>query len=337
MEDIESEDFVKGKENFGLGKYQEALICFNQALKEVEKYKNIPPIEIYASCKASIYYYIGKSHLYLKQYDEAAIAFYKKTEWTPECYDSFDSLGLAYQNIGHIVKAEECHIIALEINPNFSSALHNLGLLKFKQGKYSESSSLLFKAYSIDKENPYILHSLANLLDKIGQSKESLQYYEAGLKFVSKDNTELFNALKQDYSEALNQVGHELYQDNKFDEASKYYSKALYHNPKNIITLNQLGMCASEQGNPSKALEYFNQIIKISEGKDADAWLNRAYCLMKQNKLILAKGAINISLDLNPDDETAIETYQEIMTKRTITKWKDFVKNQKSDRNEILR
>ncbi|MFV9875167.1 MAG: hypothetical protein AB8U25_01495 [Rickettsiales endosymbiont of Dermacentor nuttalli] len=60
----------------------------------------------------------------------------------------------------------------------------------------------------------------------LGNEEQAISFYKQSLGNCN-NNIELIDSINQDYSEAVNQIGHILYQENKYCEAEELYNTVL--------------------------------------------------------------------------------------------------------------
>lgn len=108
--------FRQGKTLYGRGKYEEALVCFEEAIR-------------LRSSKANYFVFLAKSESKVPSFQEKAEEdFNKAIELEPWNVDCFVALGEFYSQEGLSVKAKRQFKKALDIDPDNKIALKALGL-----------------------------------------------------------------------------------------------------------------------------------------------------------------------------------------------------------------
>jgi tetratricopeptide (TPR) repeat protein len=78
---------------------------------------------------------------------------------------------------GRLDLSEQYLLRALESNPDYASALENLGIVYAMTGRLEESFATLKKADAADPDNPRILTNIGNTLMNMGRTKEAESYF----------------------------------------------------------------------------------------------------------------------------------------------------------------
>lgn len=96
----------------------------------------------------------------------------------PIHWETYNNMGLIYQELKQTSKAQEMFQMALSLNPRYVKGVNNLGLLYFHQGKWEESANQFRKVLELD---PHFLPAYINLSTvlkrqgKFDQARKSLQ------------------------------------------------------------------------------------------------------------------------------------------------------------------
>jgi tetratricopeptide (TPR) repeat protein len=96
------------------------------------------------------------------------------------------------------------------------------------------------------------------------------------------------------------QQGVVLHRQGKFQEARTHYETVLRHAPRNFDALHLLGVIAAQTQDNTRALELFDQALKVNPGS-ADAWSNRGIALKNLNRFSQALESLEKALALKPD------------------------------------
>jgi tetratricopeptide (TPR) repeat protein len=84
----------------------------------------------------------------------------------------------ALNAIQNYTKAIECCNKSLEIDPNYTLALHFKGLSLYYLGKYREAIECYDRILIFDPKLRIVLINKGNALDKLGKHKEAKKYYD---------------------------------------------------------------------------------------------------------------------------------------------------------------
>lgn len=128
--------YEKGIELLNLWKYDEAIECFNKALKIEPADHNILNLK-------------GAALMNLERAKEAIECFDKALEIDPNIENILNNKGLALSDIGKHDEAIQCYDKAVEINPNYEKAYYNKGLELDLLGKLDDALKLYDKAVEL--------------------------------------------------------------------------------------------------------------------------------------------------------------------------------------------
>ncbi|MEK6152558.1 tetratricopeptide repeat protein [Flavobacteriaceae bacterium 3-367] len=204
------------------------------------------------SDKQNSYYYLvlGQNYFFLEDYDLSAANFKKVIDNSKKNADS-EHLGEAYYGLGDINYLKWAYFKQEEAL-NISKAYLDSSLIQAKQGKLFELESK-------------VLYRLGTILQIQGQNKESLQYFEKGLK-ISFSISDTAGMIRNDTHKAA-----ELMRNGKLDSALFHYTRA-YNYGKQINSnyteahsLCNLGQYYFDIDETLKAKSYFDKAMYLSE------------------------------------------------------------------------
>ena len=101
---------------------------------------------------------------------------------TKEASDYNSDLGIQYLQKGHLNRANEKLLKALEQNPNAPKPNHYFALLQERLGNKAKASQYFQKAISLDPKNPEIRNNYGSFLCKNGQPKKAVQQFLTAVK-----------------------------------------------------------------------------------------------------------------------------------------------------------
>jgi tetratricopeptide (TPR) repeat protein len=103
--------------------------------------------------------------------------------------DAFFNMGKAYEKKSDYLAARNCYKGAVELDPKFSNALCDLGMVQIKIGETTDKADEfekalinLDKALSINPNDYIAYYHKGNALEKLGRVKEAIRAYE---KFIN--------------------------------------------------------------------------------------------------------------------------------------------------------
>ncbi len=249
--------------------------------------------------KREAHYYLANTYMKTQKYDLAEQSFLKSLELQPddqqtiitliELYDTTNqpekrirlmeqlatanddyelwlAVGNLYSQSGNNAKARESFQKALQINPDYSTAIVRLGFMYYDEENYVEAIPLLEKAFDQAPDNDIIGRRLAISYQKSNRLDQAIARYE-GLIKNDPNNVQAY----------LNVIG--LYRTQASDATDPKVVNQL--NQKAIDTINAL-----KKVDPENALVYLNlAAIYLSQSKYNDAETNANLALAKNPNL----------------------------------------------------
>ncbi len=157
------EDFMawynKGLALAKLGKYEEAIECFDKA---IELNPNFAPA----------WNNKGVALAKLGKYEEAIKCYDKALEIDPNYYYAWNNKGVALAKLGRYEEAIKCYEKAIQINPNYVDAWYNLGLALSKLGRYEEAIKCFDKVLKLKPDYQSAKETKEIVEKKIKQIKD---------------------------------------------------------------------------------------------------------------------------------------------------------------------
>lgn len=267
----------------------------------------------------------GLAKYELGKYDEAIADQTKAIALNPAWVsDAYVRRGRAYWAKKDLINASIDFDNALRLNPNSVFALINKALIFSERKIFDIAIANVTKAMTLKPDDAELYLTRGDIYKASADTPKALADYEQAAKLAPRSNIPytkriaLFKEAKAvadlvaEYDryvkafplEGLNARGHYYY-------FAKDYPKALadFHewnrlDPKSIAALQMLVYSYEETGDPTKALMYSDQVIKLRPGY-YDHTI-RARILFKLKKYYDASLAIEQALKLDPEDYNAL-------------------------------
>jgi protein O-mannosyl-transferase len=115
-------------------------------------------------------------------FEKAIPELEKSIEIYPEYSDAIGELGLAYQSLGDFKQAMKLNNRALEINPNQHSVINNVGAILFLQNKTSEAIPYFKKTLELNPNHRDAAGNLGSCYGTLGQYEEAIYWFKKAIE-----------------------------------------------------------------------------------------------------------------------------------------------------------
>lgn len=215
--------------------------------------------------------------------------------------------GRAHSILGNFEEAIECLEAALEIDPNYESALSNLADVYSDQKEYDKAIELYLKAYDLDPERHYDLNGAAYCLIEQKRFQEAVPYLVELLPHAQELDAQVPARLGYCYQHLQ-----------QYDEAVKYYrmEMELPHDDEDIKQqlTHSIALCQKNAGHLEESEASWRELMSLTEDREAQAYCHAAIADIyhQQNRLADALIMIKHAAELDPDEEEYKDTRQRI-------------------------
>jgi CHAT domain-containing protein/Tfp pilus assembly protein PilF len=195
-------------------------------------------------------------------------------------------------------------------HPDVAASLHNLAVLYYAQGKYSQAEPLYQRALAIfekllGKEHPDVatsLNTLAALYDAQGKYSQAEPLYQRALAIREK----LLGKEHPDVATSLNNLAELYWNMGNYQKAEPLLQRALAifekvlgkEHPDVATSLNNLAVLYQAQGNSDRALEFGRQGMDIEE-HNLDILLAVGSERQKQDYMTTVSGTTDATISLH--------------------------------------
>jgi tetratricopeptide (TPR) repeat protein len=207
---------------------------------------------------------------------------------TENNYLMHDSFGGALFEKGQFDDAIAQFREALRINPEYSGAKRNIGIVLLKQGKIDESIKFLTEAAN-SKGDQFKAHNYLGLAyAEKGELDTAIQHYKEAIRFAP------------DYVEAIANLGIALKEQGRVTEAIKEWERALLLKPDEPDVHYNMALAMAEQYKYDKAIKHFSAALE-SKPNWPEALYNLGCAYYEQGKFELTVKYCAEALRLKPD------------------------------------
>jgi spermidine synthase len=195
-----------------------------------------------------------------------------KIDFLPDRLASLYYLGSLYNIKRWTSKAISYFTEVLRINPKYTKAHNELGIVLSKQGRLDEAISHFSEVLRINSGNAEAHYNLGLVLANQGRMTEAISHFSKALRINPK------------YTEAYNYLGVASAKQGRIDEAISHFSEALQINPLNTGAHYNLGLVLANQGRMTEAISHFSEVLQINP-EDTEAHNELGIALSKQGRI----------------------------------------------------
>ena len=226
-------------------------------------------------------------------HQEALNSYDKTIKINPNIRDAFLSKAYIYENLGQVKLAIKEYKKCIANFPDDVNVLFHLGKCYYDMQNYSDARDVLLKAKKISFDDIKTNYWLAMVYEKTNQIDKAIPVFKIVVKKEKKNVA------------FLTRLGHYYALRQNYEQAEKYFLKALAIEPnnKNILYLASLNYI--DWGKYNEAIEYLNKIIKESPDF-ADAYFYLGFSYDKDKKFFQAEKALLQAIKLNPQHSQAL-------------------------------
>ena len=218
---------------------------------------------------------------------------------------------LAFHQAGNLGEAESIYRLLLQQQPNYTNALHFLGVLQAQRQNLTEAADLIGRAIEINPDNAAAHTNYGNVLKGLKRNEDALASYDKAL------------ALNPDSMEALNNRGAVLRDLGRHEEALASYDRALALSPDYADALNNRSTLLIDLKRYEEALVSCDQALMLGPD-NADALANRGAALRCLRRNEEALTSYDRAAVIAPDRPEILLTRGDIL--RTLKRHEDAVK-----------
>jgi tetratricopeptide (TPR) repeat protein len=188
--------------------------------------------------------------------------------------------------------AQELYNQVLEIDPNHSRALNNLGIILQDLGEHQKAKDCYEKAIEINPNYKDAHHNLGNIFQKLGELQKTKECYEKAI------------SIDPNYANSHNNLGVILQKLGELQKAKDCFEKAIEINPNNANSHNNLGIIFKESGVHQKAKGCFEKAIKINPNY-AEAYNNLGVIFQELGEFQKEKDCFEKAIEIDPNYKNA--------------------------------
>ena len=190
--------------------------------------------------------------------------------------------------LGKIESAIKAYSDAIEMDPRYSVAYTNRGVLYGSKGEYDLAIKDFNIAIELNPNNFFAYNNRGNAYNKIEDSDRAIEDFNKAI------------TLKSDYVKAYNNRGNAYVRTGYFEKAIEDFNTAISLKPDFSGTYNSRGAAYHEKGNLEKAIEDFNIAIKLDPNY-VSPYINRGRIYGRKGMIPEAIADFTKVIMLNPN------------------------------------
>jgi len=270
---------VVGNELYNLGKLEDAIASYDQALEfKLDSHET--------------WHNHGLALYNLGRLEEALISHDKALEFKPNSHETWNNRGLVLTNLGRLEEAITSYDKALELQPDKDIAWYSRGNTLSNLGRIEEAITSYDKSIEFNPDNDAAWYNRGNALYELGKLEEAIASYDKAIEFNPDNDAAWYNR------------GNALYELGKLEEAIISYDKALEFNPDNDAAWYNQGNALYELGKLEEAIASYDKALEFKPDYDG-AWNNRGIALKELGRIEEAIASYDKALELKPDYDGA--------------------------------
>jgi tetratricopeptide (TPR) repeat protein len=264
----------KGVSLASLGRYKEAIRCYDKALeldaRDINAWNNK-----------------GASLDSLGRYEEAIPFFDRALELDPCHINAWSNKGASLESLGHYEDAIRCFDKALELDPRYANAWINKGNSLNSLGRYEDAMRCSGKALELDPHYAGAWFNKGASLERLGHHNEAITFFNQALE------------LDPCYVSAWTYKGISLTTVGRYEDAMRCFDKALDLDPCYINAWYNKGYSLEKWGRDEEAIGCYDMTLEL-DPRVANAWYNKGYSLENLGRHEEAIRCYDMTLELSP-------------------------------------
>jgi tetratricopeptide (TPR) repeat protein len=210
-----------------------------------------------------------------RNWQQAAIACLQATQLCPNLAEAYKIWGNALQRMGKTAEAMDCYAKAVEIQPDLAEVYAKVASLYAGQHKWQQAIAYYQKAIIIKPTFAEAYRNLAQIWEQLNQPEKAQIYHSKFLELGTFNQQTQPNALEATLpnpnllpSQSVviyQEIAKNLEKRNKWQEAARYYRKALELNLSQLQPLTNIQPSANSTNNYSPTTPQLNRLKQVQQ------------------------------------------------------------------------
>ncbi|GAB4233882.1 MAG: hypothetical protein Kow0049_17540 [Stanieria sp.] len=202
-----------------------------------------------------------------RNWQQAAIACKQATQLCPNLAEAYKIWGNALQRMGKTAEAMDCYAKAVEIQPDLAEVYAKVASLYAGQNKWQQAIEYYQKAIIIKPTFAEAYRNLAQISEQLNQSEKAQLYHSKFLELdtFNQQTQPNPNLLPSESVISYQEIARNLEKQSKWQEAARYYRKALELNLSHSQPLTKIQTSANSTNNYSPTTPELNRLKQVQQ------------------------------------------------------------------------
>lgn len=160
--------------------------------------------------------------------------------------------GISHTRAGRFAQAVQSYQKAIELNPQYAEAYHELGYALFKLGKYNESLEASVKAAKLRPKNVETYRNLGDTYKASNQIDKACESYTQAKNLAPK------------HFQTVTKLANCFVQQGDSNAAINTYNDSLKVQPNNAVAIYELGKLYNSLGRSEEAMDEYTKLLTLN-------------------------------------------------------------------------
>jgi len=183
-------------------------------LDEILRIDSDEQIELFLTTPANDHLNKGLRYFKENKYEQAMSEFKKAIEIDPDFYQAYHNLGLTYASMNQFQDAKYSFEKAIQINPNVAETYKSLGKVCVALKNYEESLDYYIKYTELNPNDASAYFDIGMVCNYLGNAEKMMHYFEEAVR------------VNPNFAEAFSGIGSTYLHLKQYDKAKKNLQKA---------------------------------------------------------------------------------------------------------------
>lgn len=213
----------------------------------LERYRALPSIHPRYKESAVFYFNLGYLYQEMKEYKEAIAAYELALDLNPDYTSALYNLGNVYEQLGQVKQALFLYEKVMGLNPRHAEAYLNSGVISTRLRDYPQAIEYYEKALKVNPKLSSAYFNLGYVYEIKDEPQKAIDNYQKAVQMDPK------------HTEAYYNMGNVHARGRQNDRAMASYLKALEINPNHVDAWVNLSILSFREKDYEAAIKYFDE------------------------------------------------------------------------------